>query len=899
MPPRLPDYHTPEHQRLEQARTGVADWKAWGPYLAERQWGTVREDTSESGDAWNALTHDQARSRAYRWGEDGIAGISDDRQQLCLALALWNGADPILKERMFGLTNSEGNHGEDVKEYWFYLDSTPTHSYMRCLYKYPQGEFPYNDLVATNAARSRDDMEYELLDTGIFAEDRYFDVEVEYAKVGPDDILMQVTAFNRGPDDATLHLLPTLWYRNTWSWTPGTPVPTIDLGPDGAVHATHPTLGTWRMDAGAGAEMLFCDNITNEGRFGGDPSSSPYPKDAINRYVVDGDPEAVNPARSGTKVAAHHVLEVPAGGRAGIRIRLAATATETATSTDRLGEVFSTTLATRRRESDTFYASVIPEALSDDASLVMRQSLASLLWGKQYYEYDVHNWLRERGVDPWDSSTDHGVRNTAWFHLIARDVISMPDTWEYPWFAAWDLAFHTAPLSLVDVDFAKQQVELLLETRYLHPNGQIPAYEWNFSDVNPPITPWAALYVYEREAEIRGEGDRAFLTRVFHRLLTNFTWWVNRKDPEGRNLFQGGFLGLDNIGVFDRSAPLPGGGTLEQADGTAWMALYCQWMLQIAAVLAEHDPAYADMAMKFITHFQWIALAMHPPGQEPVLWDEEDGFFYDVMRMPDGTTVRLPVRSLVGLLPICAATVFDAATMARYPGLMDGVQSFLEDFSDYVPALNLPGPNPEGARMLSLVVEERLLRVLAVMLDESEFLGPHGIRSISRYHLEHPVEFDWDGERHEVRYLPAESDTGMFGGNSNWRGPVWFPMNLVILRALLQLHRYYGDGLKVEFPTGSGDKHNLREVAVALAARLTGTFTEDADGRRPVYGATEIWQTDPAWHHLIPFHEYFHGDNGAGLGASHQTGWTALVALLFGMTDGPPAAPGTMTIAGS
>jgi hypothetical protein len=894
-----PTYTTPEHRRLEQAHSGGAPWKAWGPYLSERQWGTVREDDSAGGDAWNAFTHDQARSRAYRWGEDGIAGICDEHQRLCLAVALWNGADPILKERMFGLANGEGNHGEDVKEYWFYLDSTPTHSYLKYHYKYPQRAYPYDDLVSTNAHRTRNDMEYELLDTGVFDEDRYFDVEVEYAKADCDDILMLVTAHNRGPDTATLHLLPTLWFRNTWSWGAGGAVPVIGAadGPGTAARAEHAELGTWRLDADATAELVFCDNETNAAESPGGDARSAYPKDAINDFVVAGVRDAVNPARRGTKAAAVHVLELAAGTSASIRIRLAATADGRAREADPLGPGFMRVIEDRRRESDQFYATLIPGSLSPDEALVMRQALAGLLWSKQYYEYDVHRWLAAHGVNPWSTSLAHPpVRNLSWFHVVARDVISMPDTWEYPWFAAWDLAFHTAPLSLVDVDFAKQQVELLLGTRYLHPNGQIPAYEWNFSDVNPPVTAWAALYVYEREAEIRGEGDRAFLARVFNRLLTNFTWWVNRKDPDDRNLFQGGFLGLDNIGIFDRSAPLPGGGTLEQADGTAWMALYCQWMLQIAAELAKHDPAYADMAVKFIAHFEWIALAMNPPGGEAALWDDEDGFFYDVMRMPDGTPTRLKVRSLVGLLPLCAATVFDAEIVARYPKMIDGITEFLGDFADYVPALHLPGPSPEGHRMLSLVDEPRLRRLLAIMLDEDEFLGPHGIRSISRWHLDHPYEFDWQGERHTVRYLPAESDSGMFGGNSNWRGPVWFPMNVVILRALLQLHHYYGNRLTVEFPTRSGRQLNLREVAAELAQRLTATFTEDANGRRPVFGGTETFQTDPRWHDLVPFHEYFHGDNGAGLGASHQTGWTGLVALLFGFGDGGAQPPDAITL---
>ena len=882
---------TPEHARLEQARTDEMPWKSWGPYLSERQWGTVREDYSSDGDAWNYFTHDQARSRAYRWGEDGIAGICDERQRLCLALALWNGADAILKERMFGLSNSEGNHGEDVKEYWFYLDSTPTHSYLKCHYKYPQRAFPYLDLVTTNGRRSKEEMEYELLDTGIFDDDRYFDVVVEYAKAAPDDISMLVTVHNRGPDLATLHLLPTLWFRNTWSWGDDVPKPTIAASSEDAVRATHHELGEWDLFVDSTAQLLFCENETNNERLFGTPNASRYVKDGVNDYVVGGTDGAVNPDRTGTKVAAHRVLEVPAGQSVEMRVRLAANRGSTGgqgVGTRPLGPSFDRVMHARRDEADQFYATVIPVALSADQALVMRQALAGMLWGKQYYEYDVHRWLREHGVDPWGpNAPSSGLRNVQWFHMLAEDIISMPDKWEYPWFAAWDLAFHCAPLSLVDVDFAKEQIELLLTNRYVHPNGQIPAYEWKFSDVNPPVTPWAALFVYEREAEIRGQGDREFLARVFDRLVANFTWWVNRKDPDDRNLFQGGFLGLDNIGIFDRSSPLPGGGQLEQADGTAWMALYCQWMLQIAVELSRYEPAYFDMALKFAAHFMWISVAMNPPEGDATLWSEQDGFYYDVMRMPDGTTIDLKVRSLVGLLPMCAATVFDADILDRYPEVVDLISQFVDRFSDSLPELaHLPGVSPEGRRMTSLVDEHRLRRILGVMLDEDEFLSPHGIRAISRRHLEQPVVFDWAEQEYIVHYLPAESDTGMFGGNSNWRGPVWFPMNLVILRGLVQLHRYYGDRLKVECPTGSGRELNLLEIASEIAGRLTDTFTQDANGRRPVFGGIEKFQTDPHWHDLLLFHEYFHGDNGAGIGASHQTGWTGTVALLFLLSAG-------------
>jgi hypothetical protein len=893
---------TPEHGRLEEARTGSAAWKAWGPYLSERQWGTVREDYSENGDAWDYFPHDQARSRAYRWGEDGIAGVCDERQRMCLALALWNGADPILKERMFGLTNSQGNHGEDDKEYWFYLDSTPTHSYMKCQYKYPQRAFPYDDLVATNGRRSKQEMEYELLDTGIFDEDRYFDVVVEYAKAAPDDILMVITAYNRGPDQATLHVLPTLWFRNTWSWGDQVPKPSltaVEQTPGIAtVRGSHFELGDWWWCAEESTELLFCENETNNERLFGVPNAAPHVKDGINDFVVGGEKNAVNPERTGTKAAAHRVLTIAPGESASVRLRLTASQGSQGSpwpGDDPLGAAFDRVLHARRSEADQFYATVIPPALDADAAMVMRQALAGLLWGKQYYEYDVHRWLREHGVNPWDPNAPaSSVRNVPWYHMVAGDVISMPDKWEYPWFAAWDLAFHCAPLSLVDVDFAKEQIELLLRTRYMHPDGAIPAYEWNFSDVNPPVTAWAALYVYEREAEIRGAGDRQFLAMVFDRLMSNFTWWLNRKDAGGRNLFQGGFLGLDNIGIFDRSEPLPGGGTLEQADGTSWMALYSQWMLQMAVELSKQDPVYVDMALKFLSQFLWIAVAMNPPEGETPLWNEEDGFYYDVMRMPDGQTIQLKVRSLVGLLPICAATVFEGELIRQYPSVLEDVEKFVARFSDELPQLVelSRAVSPEGRRMLSLVDEQRLRRILSVMLDEDEFLGPHGIRAISRRHLEQPVIFDWAGKEYNVHYLPAESDTGMFGGNSNWRGPVWFPMNMVILRGLAQFHRYFGDRVKVECPTGSGHPMNLQEVAAEIARRLATTFTEDEDGRRPVFGGIEKFQSDPNWHDLILFHEYFHGDNGAGVGASHQTGWTGTVAVLFLLGSRPRAESG-------
>ncbi len=870
---------TAEHRRLEANRKGDAAWLAWGPYLSERQWGTVREDYSAGGDAWDYFPHDQARSRAYRWGEDGIAGISDDRQRLCFSLAMWNGVDPILKERMFGLTNGEGNHGEDAKEYWFYLDSTPTHSYLKSLYKYPQREFPYGDLVATNGRRSRDEFEYELIDTGIFDEDRYFDVFAEYAKAGPDDILVELTVHNRGPDAATLRLLPTLWFRNTWAWEPGGEAPSLQRTGAG-VRASHPQLGDWLLSCEDSAELLFCDNETNTARLFGVANATRYVKDGINDYVVHGDAGAVNLAGTGTKMAALHTLALEPGASARVRLRLTSAAARA--DAKPLGAGFERVLGARRKEADEFYATVIDPSLDEDAANVMRQALAGMLWGKQYYEYDVHTWLREHGVNPWSQAGHAGaIRNTPWFHLSAGDVISMPDKWEYPWFAAWDLALQTVPLALVDVDFAKGQMELLLQDRYLHPNGQIPAYEWNFSDVNPPLHAWSALMLYEQERAIRGEGDAEFLKRVFARLLMNFTWWVNRKDPDDNNLFQGGFLGLDNIGVFDRSAPLPGGGSLEQADGTAWMALYCQAILQMALELTKHDPSYASVAARFGMHFVWIAAAMNPPDGES-MWSEEDGFYYDVMRLPDGSAQQLRVRSLVGLLPLCAATVIEPESLTRVPELVAQWQAFVEEYEGSIPALaQRSGPSASGKRLASLAGADRIRRILAVMLDESEFLGPYGVRSISRHHADHPFVFDIAGSEFRVGYEPAESHTGMFGGNSNWRGPVWFPMNAVILRGLRQLHAYYGDDLKVECPTGSGNELNLLEVAEEIGRRLISIFLRDEHGRRPAFGGVEPFQSDPHWRELLQFHEYFHGDNGAGLGASHQTGWTGLVALLM------------------
>jgi hypothetical protein len=872
---------THEARRLEEVHRAQQPWRKWGPYLSERQWGTVREDYSGGGDAWGYFSHDQARSRAYRWGEDGLAGISDDQQRLCFALALWNGADPILKERLFGLTNAEGNHGEDVKEYYFYLDSTPTHSYMKYLYKYPQAAYPYDQLVAANRARTRYDLEYELLDTGVFADDRYFDVFVEYAKAAPEDILVRVTVVNRGRAAATLHVLPTLWFRNTWSWGGEA----VKLGlrrlegpPDiSVVGASHADLGERYLYCGEAPALLFTENETNTERLFGTPNRSPWVKDAIERYLVHGDRDAVNPAQTGTKVAAHYRLTIAAGQSAEIRLRLSSAdvgALARAPFRD-----FAALLDARREEADEFYASITPPAVSADTAAVMRQALAGMLWSKQFFYYDISRWLGEHGIDPY-VARGAALRNAQWTHMVNADVISMPDKWEYPWYAAWDLAFHVIALNMVDPAFAKQQLSLVLEQHYMHPNGQIPAYEWNFADVNPPVHAWAAWFVYDYEKMARGAGDVVFLKAIFQKLLMNFTWWVNRKDRNGQNVFEGGFLGLDNIGVFDRSAPLPTGGWLEQADGTAWMAFYSQCMLQIALELALHDPVYEDLAMKFYEHFLWIAGAMDRVGEhDDDLWDEGDGFYYDLLRMPDGHAVRLKVRSMVGLLSICASTVFPAEVVERLPRFMQHARDFTRRHQALAATITSPGRvGHAGRRLLALLTEDKLRRVLRYMLDEQEFLSPFGIRSLSRYHSEHPYLFHADGAEYRVDYQPAESTSALFGGNSNWRGPIWLPVNVLLLRALLNLYVFYGNTFTVECPTGSGVQMNLFEVAREIAARLTRLFTRDAHGARPVYGGTTTFQSDPHWRDLILFYEYFHGDNGAGLGASHQTGWTGLIA---------------------
>ena len=873
--PRIAYMETNEQRRLNETRNDGIPWKKWGPYLSERQWGTVREDYSQDGNAWDHFSHDQARSRAYRWGEDGLAGISDDKQQLCFAIALWNGRDPILKERLFGLTNGEGNHGEDVKEYYFYLDSTPTHSYMKYLYKYPQQEFPYHDLAERNRQRSRSEFEYELLDTGVFDADRYFDVFVEYAKADPEDILIRITVHNRGPKQADLHLLPMLWFRNNWSWDKDATKPTMQQVEKGALKASHAQLGDRTLDCDGTPELLFTENESNAARLWGQPNPSQYVKDAFHEYLVSGKQEAVNPSKTGTKAAAHYRLEVPAGGSKVVRLRLSATPPADPFKT------FDDKFAARLADANEFYDRITPRSLTEDERRIHRQALAGMLWSKQYYYFDLDKWLEEHEAHPLTGTVHRNARNTEWFHMLNSDIISMPDKWEYPWYAAWDLAFHTIALSLVDFDFAKDQLLLMLRNLYAHPNGQIPAYEWNFSDVNPPVHAWATLFLYNVEREL-GRSDQRFLERSFQGLMHNFNWWVNRKDPQGKNVFAGGFLGLDNIGVFDRSAPLPTGGHLDQADGTAWMAFYCQNMLEIALILTEYDSVYEDIAFRFLEQFLWITYAMDRIGEHhDEMWDGQDGFFYDLLHFPNGDAMRLKVRSLVGLLPLCASTVFESGVVARNPRMMELVEIFKKRHPDLLKHIAPADGAFKGhadRRLLSVCNKDKIERILAYMLDEKEFFGPYGIRSLSRYHLEHPFVFNLGGQEYKVQYLPAESNTGMFGGNSNWRGPVWMPINALLMRSLLNLYQFYGDDFKVECPTGSGKYMTLFEVAKELGRRLSSIFLRDANGRRPVYGGTKKFQEDPHWKDYILFYEYFHGDNGAGLGASHQTGWTGLIA---------------------
>ena len=897
----------PEEKRLQESRDRQVHWKRWGPYLSERQWGTVREDYSPGGTAWDYFPHDHARSRVYRWGEDGIAGISDRHQLICFALAMWNGNDPILKERLFGLTGNEGNHGEDVKEYYFYLDSTPTHSYMKALYKYPQQEFPYRALVEENRRRTRHDFEYELLDTGAFNENRYFDVFAEYAKASAEDILIKITAVNRGPVEATLSLLPTIWFRNTWSWGNNSYRPSLsalgnlaipkEYGIPGAavIEINHRTYGKrWLLCEGE-PELLFTENDTNAQRLFGSPNSSLFAKDGINDYVVNGKRDAVNSAKVGTKTAVHYRLRIAPGASVTVRLRLTNKEPKVqrmsaprlvladSPKTELLGQSFESIFASRLREADEFYAQRVPKDLSEDARNVQRQAFAGLLWSKQFYHFDVRAWLDGDPAGPPPPEGRKKGRNHEWSNLYNADVVSMPDKWEYPWYAAWDLAFHCIPLAQVDPDFAKEQLTLLLREWYMHPNGQLPAYEWAFGDVNPPVHAWAAWRVYKIEKRIRGKADRNFLECIFHKLLLNFTWWVNRKDAEGMNIFQGGFLGLDNIGVFDRSAPLPTGGHLEQSDGTSWMGMYCLNMLAIALELARENPAYESVASKFFEHFVHIAHAMNDRGGEGIeLWDKEDGFYYDVLHLPNGDRHYLKVRSLVRLIPLLAVETLEQDIVDRLPSFKRRMQWFIDNHPDVPEHIETVEHKGKGVRrLLSLVNRGQLESVARYLLNESEFLSPYGIRAISKFHKDNPYVFRTNGTEHRVDYEPAESSTGLFGGNSNWRGPVWFPINFLLIEALQKFHHFYGDGFTVELPTGSGRSATLWQAAAEISRRLTKIFLQSSDGTRPVYGGLEKFRQDPHWRNLIYFHEYFHGDNGAGIGASHQTGWTGLVSKLI------------------
>jgi len=882
-----------EHDRIAAANAGTSPWRLWGPYLAERAWGTVREDYSANGDVWGYFTHEDARSRAYRWNEDGLLGICDEGQRLCFAIALWNGNDEMLKERPFGLTGREGNHGEDVKDYWFYLDNVPSHAYMRALYKYPHRRFPYEELREANRRRGRDEPEYELLDTGMFAEQRYFDVGIEYAKASPTDLLIRITVTNRGPDAAAVDVLPTLWYRNTWSWGWSGYRPSLSAlrASDGPVQilAEHRTFGRYHLTCEGAPELLFTENDTNTERLFGAPNASPFVKDAFHDYLVHGVAESVNPARQGTKAAAWYRATIAPGAEQVICLRLSTDVS----GAESFGPAFDAVFAARVREADEFHATLAAPEVSADERLVQRQALAGLLWNKQFYHYDVERWLAGDPAFPPPPAERRWGRNHEWEHLNNHDVISMPDTWEYPWYAGWDLAFHAVALALVDPAFAKDQLVLLLREWFMHPNGQLPAYEWQFSDVNPPVHAWAAMRVYQIERRMTGKGDVRFLERVFHKLLINFTWWVNRKDVEDRNVFQGGFLGLDNIGVFNRSEGLPGGARLDQSDGTSWMAMYCLNMLAIALELARQDDAYEDVATKFLEHFFYIAHAANsrtsPSGESEDLWDEQDDFYYDLLRLSDGTSEFMRVRSMVGLIPLLAVETLDADLLQRLPGFRERLEWFLQYRSEMVgDAASITRAGEADRRLFAIVSEPRLRAILRRMLDEKEFLSPHGLRSVSRWHAEHPFRLQVNGrDVGEVAYEPAESRSGLFGGNSNWRGPVWFPLNYLVIEALQKFDWYYGSTFRVEHPVGSGRMLTLWEVSVELSRRLIGLFIRHED-RRAVYGESLCFQRDPAWRDLLLFHEYFDGDTGCGLGASHQTGWTALVAKLI-QQSGVPA----------
>ena len=891
-----------EKERLAANHAGTAHWHLWGPYLSERQWGTVREDYSPGGTAWEYFPHDHARSRAYRWGEDGLAGISDHQQRLCLALALWNGKDPILKERLFGLSNREGNHGEDVKELYYYLDATPTHSYLKMLYKYPQREFPYSQLVEQNHQRGKDELEFELLDTGIFDDDQYFDLFVEYAKAGPEDILMRVTAHNRGPEDASLHVFPQLWFRNTWSWN-NSAKPNLFLTKNLTISGKHREMGDYALHCDGQPEFLFCDNESNASRvFGRNPTPGHF-KDAFHEYIVHGNHSAVNPGAEGTKAGVHYRLTIPAGGSQQIRLRLVGRALRSAPNGDSNpadGAVgtprptnpfadFDAIFTQRIHEADEFFAELQKGITNADARLVQRQAFAGLIWGKQFYCYDVPEWLRGDPAQPPPPPERKNGRNSDWKHLNNADIISMPDKWEYPWYAAWDLAFHCIPLALVDAAFAKRQLVLLTREWYMHPNGQLPAYEWAFGDVNPPVHAWAAWRVFQIDRKQRrgknpsDPGDLAFLERVYHKLLLNFTWWVNRKDAQGRNIFQGGFLGLDNIGVFDRSKPLPTGGFINQADGTSWMAMYCLNLLRIALELARHNKTYEDIATKFFEHFLNIAAAINGVEDGALgLWDEQDEFYYDRLCLPDGENVPLKVRSMVGLIPLFAVEVLEPGLAKELPDFaarMDWFLNYRPDLASLVSRWHECGTGER--RLLSLLRGHRMKCLLRRALDESEFLSDHGVRALSKVHERQPYRLDCGGTTHEVNYWPAESQNGLFGGNSNWRGPVWMPPNYLLIESLQKFQHYYGDDFKVECPTGSGQWLTLRGVANELARRLTRLFLKGNDGQRPVLKYHPKLATDPHFRDYVLFHEYFHGETGRGVGASHQTGWTGLIAKLI------------------
>jgi hypothetical protein len=899
---------TKEQKRLEESRDRKRHWKRWGPYLSERQWGTVREDYSEHGTAWDYFPHDQARSRTYRWGEDGLGGICDRHQKICFAVALWNGRDPILKERLFGLTGSEGNHGEDVKEYYFYLDSTPTHSYMKFLYKYPQRAFPYRELVEGNR-RGKDQPELELIDTGVFEDNRYFDVVVEYAKATTEDILIRITANNRGPEATDLTILPTVWFRNTWSWDPKAERPVLAKeakASDAAIRIEETTYGKRWLLCDGSPELLFTENESNSQKLFGAPNRTPHVKDGINNYVVNGEIGAVNPEQIGTKASALYRLQVEAGSSATLQLRLTdqapiagdaagrkvsngpvrkslgAAAATPAKQETAFGPLFDRVFAQRIAEADEFYKRRMPKNLSKDAQAVQRQAFAGMLWSKQFYHYEVNSWLEGDSSGPTPPESRLHGRNKEWGHLYNADIISMPDKWEYPWYAAWDLAFHCIPLAQIDPDFAKEQLTLLLREWYMHPNGQLPAYEWAFGDVNPPVHAWACWRVYKIERRIRGVADRAFLEHAFHKLLLNFTWWVNRKDAEGMNVFQGGFLGLDNIGVFDRSAPLPTGGHIEQSDGTSWMGMYCLNMLAIALELARDNPAYEGVASKFLEHFVFISHAINDLGGEGIsLWNEQDGFYYDVLHLPNDEHFPLRVRSMVGLIPLYAVETLEPDIIDQLPSFKKRMQWFI----DNKPALRdhiCEVETPRGTRrLLSIVSADRLPKVLRYMLDESEFLSDYGIRALSRVHRDSPFKLEANGMTHRVDYEPAESSTGLFGGNSNWRGPIWFPVNFLLIESLQKFHHFFGDQYRVEFPTGSGQQKTLWDVSADISRRMSRIFLRNDEGRRPVFGENEKFQLDENWRDYIPFHEYFHGDTGRGVGASHQTGWTGLVAKLI------------------